>query len=51
MIKRFAMLATLIALMAFMGIGTASAQGSVENYTFPAQAEWLDESYFARIGG
>jgi len=45
------LLAVLLIALAFGNIGTAAAQsGAVENYTFPAQAEWLDEAYFARVG-
>jgi|GEM_PF-1752097 len=51
MFKRIAMLATMIGMMLVMGIGTAAAQGTVENYTFVNDAEWLDEAYFARVGG
>lgn len=49
MFKRLLAL-SLIGIMLVMGIGTASAQESVENYTFPAEAEWLEETYFARVG-
>lgn len=46
----FVLLLTVV-FMAAGNIGSVAAQDSADNFTFDPQAQWLDSSYFARVGG
>lgn len=51
--QKFRSLSILLTIIFLMGIvGTAAAQdGTVENFTFQSEAEWLEDPYFALMGG